>query len=88
VAIAEIRLSSTAVDWRDRMAERAEALRDTLRPGPSRDDTHRLLAGYRPVAARLYRVDDRLPAGRFSVQPADRAWNTTDSYVYGYLRKE
>jgi hypothetical protein len=72
-------------DWKDAMYKRAEIMRETLMAHPWA--AHEFVAGFNIGPNMLRYVDTTigylLHAG-FSYKMADYAWNTIDSYIYGF----
>lgn len=72
-------------DWKDAMRKRADIMRDTLIAHPWVG--HEFVAGFNIGPRMLAYVDTTigylLQAG-FTYRMADHAWNTIDSYIYGF----
>lgn len=78
----------TCVDWKDALRKRAELMRATLIQHPWA--AHEFVAGMNVGPNMLRYVDTTigylLSAG-FSYKLTDYAWNTIDSYIYGFNLK-
>src|SRR5690554_665539 len=85
VVVPSIPELDTCVDWKDALRQRADLMRATLIQHPWA--AHEFVAGINVGPNMLRYVDTTigyfLDAG-FSYKLADRAWNTIDSYIYGF----
>ena len=76
---------SECAEWKDAMRKRADAMKDTLITHPWA--AHEFVAGFNIRPNMLKYVDTTigylLSAG-FTYKLADYAWNTIDSYIYGF----
>ena len=76
---------SSCQDWKDALCKRATIMRETLSDHPWA--AHEFVAGFNVGPNMLRYVDTTigylLSAG-FSYEMTDYAWNTIDSYIYGF----
>lgn len=83
--VPSIPLLEECVDWKDAMRKRADLMRDTLVAHPWA--AHEFVSGLNVGPNMLKYVDTTigyLLSSGFTYKMTDYAWNTIDSYIYGF----
>lgn len=83
--VPEIDLPENCIDWKDAMRKRADTMRETLIMHPWA--AHEFVAGINVGPKMIKYVDTTIGylfSAGFSYKMTDYAWNTIDSYIYGF----
>ena len=89
IVVGKMQIPAEEMDWKSSMRERAFSAHDILLLHPWAARV--IMSRSNPGPAMLRYIDTLLGCFRkagFSIEVSDHAWNTLDSYIYGYTLQE